>query len=204
MKQIFFLFFLTLASIDLLAQVEANNYYIVYVDNSRVTNDDGLNDLIFDKLITQFDSIKAHKKDKFLFFVSDGKSFSMTENPGSIDKLVDQVMVKNAQRLPDQNFDAQKLREALIEKLNNFAGKVTFSAYISENMAFRLFDSYSPLFGLFPKEIASIIQNKTVTVAVVFPKLTDRVKTKDVKEKCLNFYDQKEFENNVNYMVQSY
>lgn len=204
MKQLFFLLLFAFVFIETKAQVEANNYYIVYVDNSRVTNDDGLNDVIFDKLITQFDTIRARKKDKFLFFVSDGKNFSMTENPGSIDKLVDQVMVKNAQRLPDQNFDAQKLRETLMEKLNNFTGKVTFSAYISENMAFRLFDNYSPLLGLFPKEIASIVQNKSVTVAVVFPKLTDRVKTKEVKEKCLNFYDQKEFENNVNYMVQSY
>lgn len=66
-------------------------FHIVYIDNSRATSEDGLNDMIFTRLMEQFDSIRANKNARFLFFVSNGRNYTVTENVKSIDKMMEQA-----------------------------------------------------------------------------------------------------------------
>jgi hypothetical protein len=193
--------FLFLVSFSIHAQDAT--FHIIYVDNSKASAEDGLNDAIFEELTQVFENIKLKKNDTFLFMVSDGTNFITTQNIGSVDKMIERAMLKNPQRLPDQVGDAARIREAIGEKLVGFAGKVEFRAYISENFTYKLSDAYSPIFGLLPQELASTTKQKQLVLSINYPKLTGRVK-EDVIKNNFNFYNRDEFRNNISYTIKSY
>ena len=181
-------------------QLTAQTYHVIYVDNSRVTTEDGLNDMVFTKLLAQFDAIKANPADKFLFFVSNGKSFTYTDNQNSVEKMIEQAFLNNPQKMPDQAYDLGKLRDNLSRSLTGFKGQVKFTAYVSENLAYKVADSYSPLFSFFPAELMAISGQNALALALYYPKLNGRVK-EDALLQSLNFYNTGEFQSNITFTV---
>ena len=206
MKPLFAISFLVLTSFILYSFVPAESgstYHIIYVDNSKATSDDGLNDDLFNKLTEEMEGIKDKKDDKLFLFISDGKNFNSTFNRGSVDKILEQTVTKNPQRMPDQQYDAKRIRETLGEKISGYNGNIEFSAYISENLSFKAMDAYSPLFNFLPKELLLYTNSKNLKVSIQYPKLTGRVKEAALLN-SLSFFKEADTKNQIVYSVKSY
>lgn len=145
--------------------------YVVYIDNSLPTGD-GLTGDMLDNLIGFMDTVK--EKRKFMLFLSNGKTPQFTESPTTASNVINGLTNKYANTpFPDQNADVTVLRTKMLETIKAYNGEVRFVFYVSNKFVASLQDKYSPLVGLFPKEVAHLYSNavKKVRVTVNYPKI---------------------------------
>jgi hypothetical protein len=114
--------------------------------------------------------------------------------------MVEQAFLSNPQILPDQQYDFIKLVNSFPNSLGDFKGKIKIHAFISENLAYRTADAYSPLFSLLPKQLASLTGQKNIALNLFYPKLTGRVKNSALMQ-SLAFYNKDEFLNSIVYNI---
>lgn len=160
--------------------------YIVYVDNS-LPSGDGLSGAMLSDIVSFIDTVK---EGKFLFFLSNGKKFQTTESARTVTDLVNGLTGKYANaQFPDQNEDVLALRRKLLETIKDYNGEVRMVLYVTNKFVAGLQDKYSPLVGLFPKEIAHLYSTgiKKVSVLINYPAMENsRVVESEVLQ-ILNF-----------------
>ncbi len=145
--------------------------YVIYIDNS-LPNGDGLTGDMLDNLIGFMDTVK--EKRKFMLFLSNGKTPQFTESPTTATNVLNGLTNKYANTpFPDQNADVTVLRSKMLETIKAFNGEVRFVFYVSNKFVAGLQDKYSPLVGLFPKEVAHLYSStvKKVRVLINYPKI---------------------------------
>lgn len=182
MKKIILICSLLFSWIHSYSQVES--FKIIYIDNSKPTREDVLNEMIYDKIAKSFENIKA-KDQKFILFLSNGLNYTITYNIASLDKITDKLYSSNT-AAPDQFFDVEKMRDMVYEKLKKYEGSVSFEFFIVGETAGNICSKAAPLFKFFPAEIAFAF-NKKVDVTINCPLATLPVKPEEIKT-ALNFY----------------
>lgn len=163
---------------------QTESFKIIYIDNSKPTREDVINELMYDKISKIFDKLKANDQ-KFILFLSNGLNYTITYNSGSLDKITEKIFSTNSV-VPDQFFDVEKMRDMVYEKLKKYDGNVSFDFFVIGETAGNIVGKASPLFKFFPAEIAFAF-NKKVEVTINCPLATLTSKPEDIKA-SLNFY----------------
>lgn len=174
---------------------QTENFKIIYIDNSKPTREDVLNEAIYDKISTIFDKIKANDQ-KFILFLSNGVNYTITYSPNSLDKITDKLYSTNT-IVPDQFYDVEKMRDQVYERLKKIEGNVSFEFFIIGETAGNICSKAAPLFKFFPAEIAYAF-NKKVDVTINCPLATLPVKPEEIKT-ALNFYRTEYGQENITY-----
>ncbi len=195
MKTVLLICSLLLLEINCFSQIES--FKIIYIDNSKPTREDVLNEMIYDKISKTFDKIKANDQ-KFILFISNGLNYTLTYNSSSLDKITEKLFSTNS-TVPDQFFDVEKMRDLVYEKLKNYEGNVSFEFFVIGETAGNICGKSSPLFKFFPTEIAYAF-NKKVDVTINCPLATLTSKPEEIKT-SLNFYKTEYGQQNVTFKL---
>ena len=176
---------------------QTENFKIIYIDNSKPTREDVLNELIYDKISKTFNKIKTNDQ-KFILFISNGVNYTITYNSSSLDKITEKLFTTNTAS-PDQFYDVEKMRDMVYEKLKNFDGNVSFEFFVIGETAGNITGKSSPLFKFFPVEIAYAF-NKKVDVVLNCPLSTLTSKPEEIRA-SLNFYKTEYGQQNITFKL---
>ena len=161
------------------------NLKVIYVNNTRSTREDVISDMMYDKIGKMFDKIKADKE-PFVLFLSNGTNFEITTNPESLDKMLTTMSNSNSM-VADQLYDIDKMRNSVYDKIAKITGDISFDFFIIGDMAGNIPFRASPLFKNFPEEISAMFNNKKVSVTIISPVESTKVKSEQIKS-ALTFY----------------
>ncbi len=176
---------------------QTESFKIIYIDNSKPTREDILNEAMYDKISAIFDKIKTEDQ-KFILFLSNGVNYTITYSTNSLDKILDKLFSSNSS-VPDQFFDVEKMRDIVYEKLKKYNGDISFEFFIIGETAGNICSKAAPLFKFFPAEIAYSF-NKKVDVTINCPFATLPVKPEEIKT-ALNFYRTEYGQENITYKL---
>ncbi len=195
MKTILIICSLFFSEIYCFSQTE--NFRIIYIDNSKPTREDVLNEKIYNKISKTFDKIKTDNGN-FILFISNGLNYTLTYNSASLDKITEKLFTTNS-TVPDQFFDVEKMRDMVYEKLMKYDGNVSFEFFVIGETAGNICGKTAPLFKFFPTEIAFAF-NKKVDVTINCPLATLSSKPDDIKA-ALNFYKTEYGQQNITFKL---
>ena len=183
------------------AQSSADNskiLYLLYVDNSKVTDNDGLNDAMTALLSKVTDTVKS-KKANFVYFVSDQSNSDMTDNLASIERVNNNLLNHTPRQSIDQKNDIKAIRDMCLDKIaKNDIQNIQIYYFVSSDLCKKVTETYAPLVCFFPEEMLLYNSVKNIKATIVYSKAMSG-NTADKLSNAVHFYSKDEFKSNVHY-----
>ncbi len=164
---------------------------LFYLDNSRLTANDGLTAPMIKHIIGTSDSLVKDTSQKYFLFSSNGNSpFISTTPAGSTEYL--KLLYSSKTSYPEINNDLILIRNALYKTPFTISNQLNFSFYLSDNLCKTNNSELSKLFCSFAREISAMINYKgEINLTVYYSNITQEIKAEDLERKMC-FYNSKE------------